>query len=49
MGARDEKFTGIAREMAKAIPDADLALVPDTGHAVHLEAPEATAAIIAPV
>jgi 2-succinyl-6-hydroxy-2,4-cyclohexadiene-1-carboxylate synthase len=49
VGARDEKFTGIAREMAKAIPDADLALVPDTGHAVHLEAPEATAAIIAPV
>jgi 2-succinyl-6-hydroxy-2,4-cyclohexadiene-1-carboxylate synthase len=48
VGARDEKFTAIAREMVEAIPDADLALVPDAGHAAHLEAPEATAAIIAP-
>jgi 2-succinyl-6-hydroxy-2,4-cyclohexadiene-1-carboxylate synthase len=48
VGTRDEKFTEIAGTMANTIPDADLALVPHTGHAVHLEAPEATAAIIAP-
>ena len=47
VGARDEKFARIARKMARTIPDAEVAVVPDTGHAVHLEAPEATAAIMA--
>src|SRR6266540_1326952 len=40
-GARDQKFAGIAERMAKAIgPSATLALVPDAGHAAHLERPD---------
>jgi 2-succinyl-6-hydroxy-2,4-cyclohexadiene-1-carboxylate synthase len=39
-GALDEKFVGIARKMARAIPEATLDLVPDAGHTVHLEQPQ---------
>ncbi|NLF64314.1 MAG: 2-succinyl-6-hydroxy-2,4-cyclohexadiene-1-carboxylate synthase [Chloroflexi bacterium] len=39
-GALDEKFVGIARKMARAIPEATLDLVPDAGHTIHLEQPE---------
>lgn len=46
VGERDQKFREIAERMA-AIHDAELVVVPETGHAVHLEAPEAVAAIIA--
>jgi 2-succinyl-6-hydroxy-2,4-cyclohexadiene-1-carboxylate synthase len=46
VGERDGKFGGLAREMAGRIPQAELAVVPDTGHAVHLEAPERVAEII---
>ncbi len=48
VGERDEKFTAIARAMAEKIPDPGLSLVAGSGHAVHLEAPAAVAAIIAP-
>jgi 2-succinyl-6-hydroxy-2,4-cyclohexadiene-1-carboxylate synthase len=47
VGERDEKFTAIAREMAELIGDADVVSVPGAGHAVHLEAPDRVAAIIA--
>jgi 2-succinyl-6-hydroxy-2,4-cyclohexadiene-1-carboxylate synthase len=36
-GARDLKFARIAAQMQEALPDAELAIVPGTGHAVHLE------------
>lgn len=39
-GEEDQKFTGIAREMQRAIPTSCLATVPEAGHAVHLEQPE---------
>ena len=39
-GALDAKFTVIAREMAQALPNAQLAIVPDAGHTVHLEQPQ---------
>ena len=39
-GGLDDKFARIAREMAALIPCASLAIVPDAGHAVHLEQPE---------
>jgi 2-succinyl-6-hydroxy-2,4-cyclohexadiene-1-carboxylate synthase len=39
-GALDEKFMGIARKMARAIPEATLDLVPGAGHTIHLEQPE---------
>ncbi len=38
-GALDEKFRAIGRAMVAALPDARLAIVPDAGHAVHLERP----------
>lgn len=39
-GTLDTKFAAIAARMAAAIPNADLALIPDAGHAVHLERPD---------
>ncbi len=46
-GADDAKFADIARHMAVAIPQATVCLLPDAGHAAHLEAPCATAAAVA--
>ena len=46
-GERDAKFTDIARAMAPAISDGVVEIVPSVGHAVHLEAPDRVAAIIA--
>jgi 2-succinyl-6-hydroxy-2,4-cyclohexadiene-1-carboxylate synthase len=46
-GELDPKFAGIAREMAAAIgPTARVAVVPGAGHAVHLERPDETAALV---
>ena len=46
-GERDPKFAGIAREMAAAIgPAARVAVVAGAGHAVHLERPAETAALV---
>lgn len=47
VGERDEKFRGIAERMAAGLPDARLHVVTAAGHAVHLEAPEEVAALIA--
>jgi 2-succinyl-6-hydroxy-2,4-cyclohexadiene-1-carboxylate synthase len=47
VGERDEKFRAIAERMAAGLPAATLAVVPDAGHAAHLEAPDAVAAVIA--
>jgi 2-succinyl-6-hydroxy-2,4-cyclohexadiene-1-carboxylate synthase len=47
VGERDEKFRAIATEMAAKLPDATMVVVPGAGHAVHLEAPDAMAAVIA--
>jgi 2-succinyl-6-hydroxy-2,4-cyclohexadiene-1-carboxylate synthase len=40
VGGRDQKFSAIASEMAAGLRDADVVLVGDAGHAVHLEAPK---------
>jgi 2-succinyl-6-hydroxy-2,4-cyclohexadiene-1-carboxylate synthase len=45
-GALDEKYCQLGREMAAAIPDARLETVPDAGHTVHLERPEAFVAAL---
>jgi 2-succinyl-6-hydroxy-2,4-cyclohexadiene-1-carboxylate synthase len=46
-GELDRKFAGIAGEMAAAIgPTARVAVVPGAGHAVHLERPDETAALV---
>ena len=47
VGERDAKFRAIASEMAAGLRRASLHVVSDTGHAVHLEAPEAVAEVIA--
>jgi 2-succinyl-6-hydroxy-2,4-cyclohexadiene-1-carboxylate synthase len=46
VGERDQKFRAIAEQMAAAIASGEIVVVPRVGHAVHLEAPEAVAAII---
>jgi 2-succinyl-6-hydroxy-2,4-cyclohexadiene-1-carboxylate synthase len=46
VGERDAKFRAIALEMAAAIPRASVEVVPGAGHAVHIEAPEAVAALL---
>ena len=40
-GAEDAKFARIAHELAALAPNARAAIVPDAGHAVQLESPEA--------
>lgn len=45
-GALDNKFCGIARQMARQLPNSQLAIVPDAGHTVHLEQPERFVALI---
>ncbi len=46
-GERDEKFRALAEEMAAAITDARVVVVPNAGHAVQLEQPHAVAEAIA--
>lgn len=46
-GAQDEKFAAIARRMGELLPRAALRLVPDCGHAPHLERPAAFAEALA--
>jgi 2-succinyl-6-hydroxy-2,4-cyclohexadiene-1-carboxylate synthase len=43
VGERDAKFRAIGERMAERLPDARLVVVPQAGHAVHLEAPGAVA------
>jgi 2-succinyl-6-hydroxy-2,4-cyclohexadiene-1-carboxylate synthase len=45
-GERDQKFRQIAQEMAARILQAGVVIVPNAGHAVHLEAPARVAEII---
>ena len=46
-GAEDEKFAAIARRMLELLPRAALRLVPDCGHAPHIERPAAFAEALA--
>lgn len=39
VGALDGKFRGIAEEMRRRLPESSATVVPDAGHAVHLERP----------
>jgi 2-succinyl-6-hydroxy-2,4-cyclohexadiene-1-carboxylate synthase len=42
-GERDEKFRGLALEMAGAIAGAEVVVIPAAGHPVHLESPDQVA------
>ena len=46
VGEADTKFLRIGAEMARAMPGAELAPVPDAGHAVHLERPDEWLALV---
>jgi 2-succinyl-6-hydroxy-2,4-cyclohexadiene-1-carboxylate synthase len=46
VGERDEKFRTTAERMLERLPNARLAIIPDTGHAPQLEAPERVAQAI---
>jgi len=45
-GAEDERYVAYARRLARAIPQAQVEIVAGSGHAVHLEQPEATARLL---
>ena len=47
VGERDEKFMAVADQMARGLPDARVVAVAGAGHAVHLEAPERVAELVA--
>ena len=40
VGEEDEKFKGIAADLASTLPEARIAVLPQAGHAAHLEAPD---------
>lgn len=44
-GAEDARFAAIARDLVRRLPRGCVALVPDAGHAAHLENPDAFAQI----
>jgi 2-succinyl-6-hydroxy-2,4-cyclohexadiene-1-carboxylate synthase len=46
VGERDAKFRAVAGRMAPLISGGRVVIVPDTGHAPQLEAPEAVAAVL---
>ena len=46
VGERDTKFGAIAAEMARLLADASVHVVPDAGHQVHLEQPDAVAQVL---
>jgi len=45
-GAEDERYVAYAARLAGALPRARVAIVPDAGHATHLERPAAVAALL---
>jgi pimeloyl-ACP methyl ester carboxylesterase len=46
VGERDEKFRAIAERMADRLPNAEVAVVTDAGHAAQLEQPAAVAELL---
>lgn len=46
VGERDTKFRALGERLVTALPDSRLTMISDTGHSVHLEAPQATAAAL---
>ncbi len=47
VGEHDAKFTALGQRLVGGLADAELVVIPDAGHSVHLEQPVATADAIA--
>jgi 2-succinyl-6-hydroxy-2,4-cyclohexadiene-1-carboxylate synthase len=47
VGGLDTKYVDLAQRMAEQIPDARVKVLPDAGHACHLEQPERVAHLLA--
>jgi len=45
-GALDERFVAVAHELAGSLPQAEVCVIPDAGHAAHLEQPEAFVRVV---
>ena len=45
-GELDRKFCAFARQMALALPQAQLCIVPEAGHTIHIEQPEVFDAVV---
>ncbi|MGH9007378.1 MAG: alpha/beta fold hydrolase [Acidimicrobiales bacterium] len=45
-GATDPRYQSLGRRIARSVPHGTFAVVPGAGHAVHLEQPELTAAVV---
>ncbi len=45
-GEHDAKFRALGARLATAVPTAELVVVPGAGHACHLQAPDAVAALV---
>ena len=45
-GALDERFVAHAHDLARRLPRAELHVIPDAGHAAHVEQPAAFAAVV---
>lgn len=45
-GQEDAKFVGIAQQMVAQLPQAQLVIVPEAGHTIHLEQPEGYGRIV---
>jgi len=41
VGEEDEKFRGLAKQLAESLPDARIEIIRGVGHAAHLEDPNA--------
>ena len=46
VGDKDQKFLQITHDMSTALPNASIQVIADSGHATHLEQPDATATAI---
>jgi 2-succinyl-6-hydroxy-2,4-cyclohexadiene-1-carboxylate synthase len=46
-GSRDERYTAAARRIAREAPNATARVVPEAGHAAHLQQPQAVADLLA--
>jgi 2-succinyl-6-hydroxy-2,4-cyclohexadiene-1-carboxylate synthase len=47
VGERDAKFIALGERLVGALPESRLVVIPDSGHSVHLEQPDATASELA--